>query len=1196
MRRLLTPLALVLVLATSASAQSVILSQYPPGRAAAASSLSLTLSTEDKAVLDAIAASLSVMDDWDETDRLKVNAIVGQAGMAGGNGTAGSDTLRVTVASNSTGVLAVTQSGTWNVATVTALTTLGTITNVVHVDDNASSLTVDNGGTFVVQVNGSALTSLQLIDDLVLAEDGVHASGESGILTLGVRNDAGTALAADGDRIPLSMDSSGAVRVTGGGGGTQYTEGDVDTTITGSALLWEGASNTLTTVAAGTPLPVTCATCSGTGVQHIDDAAFTPATDDIVPAGAMFDDVAPDSVNEGDGGVVRMSANRNLYVTLRDAAGNERGLNVDASGQVAVTVAGSALTSLQLIDDAVSGTGFNISQFGGTNVVNGGVAGVLSIGGNVAHDGAMTANPIAVGGYASAAAPTSVSADGDVVRAWYIRNGSAAVTLTAAGALIGGDATNGIDVDVTRVTGTVTVDSELSTAAAASDDFANPTTAGILSFNMCYDGSTWDRCRVATTTEQTHDTAVTATSVIGGSVLLLAKDFDGAALPNVVSAEGDAVLPSASLYGVQYVMLVSEDGSLQYGTSTTPMVVGDGSGAMNVICDSGCSGGTQYAEDAVHASGNTGTLALVVRNDAGTALAADGDNIPLMVNSAGALYVATGTVTVTDGAGAMNVICDSGCSGGTQFTHDAALTIGSSATTLAGARASAAVPTDVSADNDAVALWALRSGALATQPTYGGVLAVAGNGASGTGVQRVTIANDSTGILAAVTSITNTVTVAGPAAHDAAASGNPLLSGAYASAAAPSDVSADADVVRLWALRNGSQVVNLAAGGTLITGTSTSLNVNCTGGCSGGTQYTQDAALTVGTTVGTMAMGRASAAAPTDVSADGDAVLPWYLRNGAQATVLTAAGALIGGDATNGIDVDVTRVTGTVTIAGAVTNAGTFVVQENGAALTALQLIDNLPNALGSTTSGQSGALVLGAVTTAAPSYTTAQSNALSLQTDGSLRAAVTNTVTVGSHAVTNAGTFAVQVDGASLTALQLIDDPVFADDAAFTVATSKVSMSGFTVDETSVDSADEGDAVAARATPDRVLYSAPAATASTSQSALTHYVAVAASTNATNVKNAAGNVYALRFINTTSTTYYLRMYNLAASPTCSSATGFVETIPIPNATGTGAGFVSTQPIAQGYTTGISYCITGGASSTDNTNAATGVYGTVLYK
>ena len=56
----------------------------------------------------------------------------------------------------------------------------------------------------------------------------------------------------------------------------------------------------------------------------------------------------------------------------------------------------------------------------------------------------------------------------------------------------------------------------------------------------------------------------------------------------------------------------------------------------------------------------------------------------------------------------------------------------------------------------------------------------------------------------------------GAAAHDAVAAGNPLLVAAYASAAAPVDVSADADAVRLWALRNGSLVVNLAGGGTLI--------------------------------------------------------------------------------------------------------------------------------------------------------------------------------------------------------------------------------------------------------------------------------------------------------------------------------------------------------------------------------------------
>lgn len=71
--------------------------------------------------------------------------------------------------------------------------------------------------------------------------------------------------------------------------------------------------------------------------------------------------------------------------------------------------------------------------------------------GSVAHDIAIAGNPVCAGGRASAAAPSDVSADGDAVRAWMLRNGAQASVLTAAGALIGGDATNGLDVDVTRI-------------------------------------------------------------------------------------------------------------------------------------------------------------------------------------------------------------------------------------------------------------------------------------------------------------------------------------------------------------------------------------------------------------------------------------------------------------------------------------------------------------------------------------------------------------------------------------------------------------------------------------------------------------------------------------------------------------------------------------------------------------------------
>lgn len=106
------------------------------------------------------------------------------------------------------------------------------------------------------------------------------------------------------------------------------------------------------------------------------------------------------------------------------------------------------------------------------------------------------------------------------------------------------------------------------------------------------------------------------------------------------------------------------------------------------------------------------------------------------------------------------------------------------------------------------------------------------------------------------------------------------------------------------------------------------------------------------------------------------------------------------------------------------------------------------------------------------------------------------------------------------------------------------------------------------------------------------------ASTNATSCKASAGNMYGFRFINTSTTIAYVRLYNLATAPTCSSAIGYVETIPVPpaGAAGGAAGIVDSAPLPLGYTTGIGLCVTGGSTSTDNTNAPTGVFVTVKYK
>jgi len=87
---------------------------------------------------------------------------------------------------------------------------------------------------------------------------------------------------------------------------------------------------------------------------HQDDAIFTPGSDGVMAAGFRFDDVATDPVDENDVGIARMSANRNQYMTIRDAAGNERGVNVSAGNAMATDIAEQSLTAVKVSADAAA--------------------------------------------------------------------------------------------------------------------------------------------------------------------------------------------------------------------------------------------------------------------------------------------------------------------------------------------------------------------------------------------------------------------------------------------------------------------------------------------------------------------------------------------------------------------------------------------------------------------------------------------------------------------------------------------------------------------------------------------------------------------------------------------------------------------------------------------------------------------------
>lgn len=113
---------------------------------------------------------------------------------------------------------------------------------------------------------------------------------------------------------------------------------------------------------------------------------------------------------------------------------------------------------------------------------------------------------------------------------------------------------------------------------------------------------------------------------------------------------------------------------------------------------------------------------------------------------------------------------------------------------------------------------------------------------------------------------------------------------------------------------------------------------------------------------------------------------------------------------------------------------------------TAVELIDDTVATLGTTTytEATSKGLVIGAVRRDADTTlvnTTNEVAPLIVDANGYLKVEVFDGG--GSHTVDNNGTFATQVDGAALTALQLIDNSIFVDDADWTADTSSHTLVG---------------------------------------------------------------------------------------------------------------------------------------------------------
>ena len=138
--------------------------------------------------------------------------------------------------------------------------TSGTVT-VEATDLDIRSLTSDSDSVEVIQDTAEDLQATVTVANPIIGVDGDAGPTE----TLSV---AGTA--ADGKIQELRVDDDGRLQVD---------------------IISGGGSN---------------------DSVKIDDSAFTVATDSITGVGAMFDDTGTDSVDEGDIGILRMSADRQL--------------------------------------------------------------------------------------------------------------------------------------------------------------------------------------------------------------------------------------------------------------------------------------------------------------------------------------------------------------------------------------------------------------------------------------------------------------------------------------------------------------------------------------------------------------------------------------------------------------------------------------------------------------------------------------------------------------------------------------------------------------------------------------------------------------------------------------------------------------------------------------------------------------------
>jgi hypothetical protein len=285
------------------------------------------LGATDNAVLDTIAASLAILDDWDDGNYANVNANIGGTDIVGGAGAVASGVQRVTLASDDP---AVAKLGTIDADT-------GAIKTAVEIIDNAisgSEMQVD------IVADGAGLATAAKQDILETTLTAIETDIAANEVLLGT-------IDADTGAIKTAVEI-----IDNAISGSEMQVDVVASLPAGSAAIGKLAANSGVDIG---DVDVTSLPASTNTLEVVGDAAEdAAAAGNPLLAGGRYDDPSNDnstvrSLDDNDVGALALDPTGALYV--REHLGQAGSCFV--SGTSAVTAAIGKFVAIQFLEDTV---------------------------------------------------------------------------------------------------------------------------------------------------------------------------------------------------------------------------------------------------------------------------------------------------------------------------------------------------------------------------------------------------------------------------------------------------------------------------------------------------------------------------------------------------------------------------------------------------------------------------------------------------------------------------------------------------------------------------------------------------------------------------------------------------------------------------------------------------------------------------